>query len=92
MKLNESFMNDDIFMIQLPEGFTTIINSLIASDWLISIHNVSDRDRYNPTNYLYNKEMHNIEYRIFFDRNILSYILSAYCQAFCPVVFPPPPI
>lgn len=71
-------MNDDIYIIKMPDGFTTIIETLIERNWLISVHNVSDKERYNPANYLYNKNINNIEYKILLDSNIFSYILSAY--------------
>ncbi len=72
-------MNNDVFIaIEMPEGLSLVIDTLIEHNWLVSNHSLDTKERYNPVNYLYNNEVHDVGYKIFLDRNIFCYILSAY--------------
>lgn len=81
-----------------------LINSLIDRDWLVAPFKAQGIDLYNSANYLHNVEIEKINYIIYLDLNIFSYILSSlnksnkdtkdaislviFCQ-FCKILFEP---
>ena len=67
----------DEILVQVPEEFKIIQDNLIKNDWIISSFEIEKADLYNPANYLYHKVSDGLTYKLYLDRNILSFILSA---------------
>ncbi len=67
----------DHLLISLPLGFDQVISQIQEQDWLINNFEANDEEIYNPANYLYNRDLRGINYRIILDRNIFRFIVSA---------------
>lgn len=64
-------------MVEVPKGFNVIRETLLKHDWLISTFDVEKAELYNPVEYLYNKMSDGLIYKLYLDRNIFSFIISA---------------
>lgn len=62
----------------LPRYFDFIVEKLKRRDWLVHSYNIDDSDDiYRPYNYLYNKDLHEVEYTVFLDLNIYQFLLNS---------------
>lgn len=66
------------FVCIFPNGLEEVILKLLSKNWLIGPFETETVNLYRPGNYLVNKEKNNIQYTLILDRNIFSYIISAY--------------
>jgi hypothetical protein len=66
------------FICILPDGLEKVIINLFSKNWLIAPFDTEEVNFYRPANYLVNKEKNNIQYTLIIDRNIFSYVVSAY--------------
>ena len=64
-------------MVEVPYGFNVIQDTLLKRDWIISSFDIDKTELYNPANYLYNKMSEGLTYKLYLDRNIFSFIISA---------------
>jgi len=67
-----------MYLCNLPNGLDSVIERLILNQWIISPFDISQQDLYNPISYLVNSLDHGIRYYLIIDRNIFSFIISAY--------------
>lgn len=63
-------------MVEVPQGFNVIQDTLLKRDWIISSFDIEKAELYNPANYLYNKMSDGLTYKLYLDRNIFSFIIS----------------
>ena len=64
-------------MVEVPQGFNVVQDTLLKQDWIISSFDIEKAELYNPANYLYKKMSDGLTYKLYLDRNIFSFIISA---------------
>lgn len=61
----------------MPPHMPDIIKAMIEKNWFVTIYDAGIDDIYEPSHYLYNKEVHGCTYKLVLDRNIFSYIIGS---------------
>lgn len=71
-------MDNGLLMLTLPEHSSQVMETVKKLDWFIHYFNLdSESNIYTLENYLYNNEVHGIEYHLVLDLNLYQFIVNA---------------